>query len=129
MTRTSFDAREHNCVFVGDERYFVLESEERLFLVLDKCPHRGGPLSLGRRSEDGERVICPWHGTRASCAVLRRKSLPLVRRGTAITAYLPAEAGGAESVFLAQRRVLANLPASADGAEPAVDGSGNAAHG
>ena len=32
---------------------------DRVFAVLDRCPHRGGPLSQGL--VHGERVACPLH--------------------------------------------------------------------
>ena len=35
---------------------------DRVFALLDRCPHRGGPLSRGFVS--GERVTCPLHGMR-----------------------------------------------------------------
>ena len=31
-----------------------------VFALLDRCPHRGGPLSQGLVT--GERVVCPLHG-------------------------------------------------------------------
>jgi nitrite reductase (NADH) small subunit len=34
---------------------------DRLFALLDSCPHRGGPLSQG--IVYGERVACPLHNT------------------------------------------------------------------
>lgn len=34
-------------------------SEDRVFALLDRCPHRGGPLSQG--IVFGERVACPLH--------------------------------------------------------------------
>ena len=34
-------------------------SENRVFALLDKCPHKGGPLSQG--IVYGERVACPLH--------------------------------------------------------------------
>lgn len=35
-------------------------SEDKIFALLDKCPHKGGPLSQG--IVFGERVACPLHG-------------------------------------------------------------------
>jgi nitrite reductase (NADH) small subunit len=34
-------------------------SEDKIFALLDKCPHKGGPLSQG--IVFGERVACPLH--------------------------------------------------------------------
>ncbi|GIZ51263.1 nitrite reductase small subunit NirD [Noviherbaspirillum aridicola] len=34
-------------------------SEDKVFALLDRCPHRGGPLSQG--IVYGERVACPLH--------------------------------------------------------------------
>ena len=35
-------------------------SEDKIFALLDKCPHKGGPLSQG--IVFGERGACPLHG-------------------------------------------------------------------
>ena len=113
MKIATLDVRDHHTVFLRDDRYFVFEHDGRFFLVQDRCPHRGGPLSLGSRSPDDKRVVCPWHGSRIACAWLRRQSMPIVRRGTEITAYLPDPEGGATPVFLAKRRILANERAAA----------------
>jgi nitrite reductase (NADH) small subunit len=34
--------------------------EDKVFALLDKCPHKGGPLSQG--IVHGRRVACPLHG-------------------------------------------------------------------
>ena len=34
-------------------------SEDKIFALLDRCPHKGGPLSQG--IVFGERVACPMH--------------------------------------------------------------------
>src|SRR6187397_258115 len=34
--------------------------DDRIFALLDRCPHKGGPLSQG--IVFGERVACPLHG-------------------------------------------------------------------
>jgi nitrite reductase (NADH) small subunit len=45
--------------------------EDRVFALLDRCPHKGGPLSQGIVS--GERVACPLHNwnieLQSGCAV------------------------------------------------------------
>ncbi len=35
-------------------------ADDRVFALLDRCPHKGGPLSQGMVF--GERVACPLHG-------------------------------------------------------------------
>lgn len=40
--------------------YFLLGVEDRLYLVLNECPHRGGPLKFGH-VDDQDRVVCPMH--------------------------------------------------------------------
>ena len=35
-------------------------ADDAVFAVLDRCPHRGGPLSQGLVT--GARVVCPLHG-------------------------------------------------------------------
>ena len=46
-------------------------AEDKVFALLDRCPHQGGPLSQG--IVFGERVACPLHGWAielgAGCAV------------------------------------------------------------
>lgn len=42
------------------EEYFLLGHGEALYLVLNRCPHRGGPLKAGFINEAGE-IVCPMH--------------------------------------------------------------------
>jgi len=107
------DLSRHNAVLAGHERYFVFEQGGRRELVRDRCPHRGGPLSLGRLTPDGRRLTCPWHGTRLTTSALRRTALPMVRSGDhAVIVFpdLPAEV----PVTPVRWRILANLPPPAE---------------
>jgi nitrite reductase/ring-hydroxylating ferredoxin subunit len=40
----------------------VFHTESGFYTIDDLCPHRGGPLSEGKR--EGKCVTCPWHGAR-----------------------------------------------------------------
>ncbi|CNE62623.1 Rieske [2Fe-2S] domain [Mycobacterium tuberculosis] len=101
------DLSRHNTLMVGHDRYFVLRSDGRPLLVRDHCPHRGGPLSLARRTPDERRLICPWHGTRVGIAAVRRTCLPMVRSGDEAVVLLP---DGDAPVSVIRREILANLP-------------------
>jgi len=43
----------------ADDIAIFRNSEDKVFALLDKCPHKGGPLSQG--IVFGERVACPLH--------------------------------------------------------------------
>ena len=43
----------------GGEEYFLMSVDGDLYLVPNRCPHRGGPLSEG--IVHGHRVTCPLH--------------------------------------------------------------------
>ena len=103
------DLSRHNALLVGHDRYFVFESAAHLQLVRDRCPHRGGPLSLARLTPDGRRLTCPWHGTRVGVAALRRASMPMVRCGDEAVIVLP-DVPDDVPVTAIHRRILANLP-------------------
>ncbi|MBO2461240.1 Rieske 2Fe-2S domain-containing protein [Actinomadura violacea] len=102
------DLSRHNTVMVGHDRYFVLDTGGRAELVRDHCPHRGGPLSLARRTPDGRRLSCPWHGTKVGVAAVRRSRLPMVRSGDEALVVLPD--GADAPVSVTHREILANLP-------------------
>src|SRR5205807_5643212 len=40
----------------------LLRQKESFFAISATCPHAGGPLDEGTLS--GDRVECPWHGSR-----------------------------------------------------------------
>lgn len=42
------------------EDYFLLCHKGELFLIANRCPHRGGPLKFGFIDAD-EAIICPMH--------------------------------------------------------------------
>lgn len=123
------DLSRHNTVMVGHDRYFVLDSDGRRLLVRDRCPHRGGPLSLARVTPDGRRLSCPWHGTKVGVAAVQRTCLPMVRSGDEAVVVLPDHADGADGgdgpppVSVIRKEVLANLPPEAPDPPGAADGA------
>ena len=44
---------------VGDDVALFRTSDDRVFALLDRCPHKGGPLSQG--IVFGDHVACPLH--------------------------------------------------------------------
>ena len=40
--------------------YFLLGHRDALYLVPNRCPHRGGPLKFGFINDD-EAIVCPLH--------------------------------------------------------------------
>jgi nitrite reductase/ring-hydroxylating ferredoxin subunit/uncharacterized membrane protein len=53
-------------VAVGDLGIATVRTDHGLHALADRCSHRGGPLSEGRRV--GECIACPWHGSRFALA-------------------------------------------------------------
>ncbi|MDF1604508.1 Rieske 2Fe-2S domain-containing protein [Nocardioides sp. YIM 152315] len=43
------------------ERIVLVRDHDEIYALHDRCPHRGVPLSLGRRQYDGT-ISCPYHG-------------------------------------------------------------------
>jgi nitrite reductase (NADH) small subunit len=57
---------EGKAVVIDGRRYAVFREGERVFVVDDACPHRGGPLSDGLVG--GGCVTCPLHGWKIAFA-------------------------------------------------------------
>ncbi|MBM9464197.1 aromatic ring-hydroxylating dioxygenase subunit alpha [Aeromicrobium sp. YIM 150415] len=43
------------------EKIVLVRDNDEIFALHDRCPHRGVPLSLGRRQYEGT-ISCPYHG-------------------------------------------------------------------
>lgn len=107
MPVVRFDPTRENFVVAGDSWFFLMSPRGReRYLVKGRCPHRGGPLHLGRLDAGAGVVHCPWHDTAISIRRLTEQAVPLViRRGAGATAVL-ADSSGAPAVAEA-RLVLA----------------------
>ncbi len=47
-------------IWRGGEEYFLLGHQDALYLIANRCPHRGGPLKFGFVNAAGE-LVCPLH--------------------------------------------------------------------
>lgn len=75
----------------GDDSYFLLSLPGGgLLLCKDRCEHRGGPLHLGHWDDAKNCLVCPWHQSKYSEKVLRRRATPLINRRGLVTAVLDA---------------------------------------
>lgn len=59
--------------------FFIVPLNNKRFAVPDKCPHRGGPLSLGKVCSESEMIQCPWHDGRFKISSLIKNEIPAVR--------------------------------------------------
>lgn len=66
-------------VILNDQRYFLFQLNGKTYLIKNACPHRGGPLSLGKWCELKKGIECPWHGNVIKAPTLIKRSLSAVR--------------------------------------------------
>lgn len=105
MLVVTFDPERYNFVVAGEDSYFLLRlADGSLVLFNDRCEHRGGPLHLGHWDDDGKCLVCPWHQTKYSERVLRRRATPLIRRRGGVTAVL--DAAPSTQVQLVRKAIL-----------------------
>lgn len=62
--------------------YFLLGHHDALYLIENRCPHRGGPLKFGFVDGEG-RIVCPMHQGAFPIAALiaRPTTIRLEERG------------------------------------------------
>lgn len=83
---------EFNMIAVSDKTYFVNKGAYHTRVLPAACPHRQGPLHLGRLQPDGETIVCPWHENKYSACNIEKKALPSVRTGDVLHVVTAAEA-------------------------------------
>lgn len=64
---------------MAEQPYFFVEHDKKRFAVPDKCPHRGGPLSLGTFCQNTNSIKCPWHESQIKISTLIKNSISAVR--------------------------------------------------
>jgi nitrite reductase (NADH) small subunit len=61
VTGASWIGRDLPPIHRGGEEYFLVGYQDGLYLVANRCPHRGGPLKFGFVNANDE-IVCPLHG-------------------------------------------------------------------
>jgi nitrite reductase (NADH) small subunit len=87
-----------NCAEVDGVPYVFARTKLGSFVMSARCPHRGGPLHLGEFEDGGGRLVCPWHGRRASVTRMIKASVPAVRRGNTVTVVFPCAADASHAI-------------------------------
>lgn len=87
----------------GEKLAVFRDGSGRIGALLDRCPHRGVALSLGRVDENGC-LTCPFHGwafqTDGACAHVPLNDVPADKRARYAATSVPArEAGGLLWIF------------------------------
>lgn len=61
MTCATWIAKDLPPIWRDGQEYFLVGYRDGLFLVANRCPHRGGPLKFGFVNAANE-LVCPLHG-------------------------------------------------------------------
>ena len=72
-------SQKNQYVIYSDERFFLSKLSDKNYLIPDKCPHRGGPLSLGSFCKKTGGIECPWHNSVIKPVTLIKRSIPAIR--------------------------------------------------
>lgn len=93
LTFHTFDRSEGQLLTLGRHRFFIFSDPEGSeHIIPDRCPHRGGPLSMGSWDAETCKLTCPWHNRSWPASTLIKKELPTIRVSGKWTVYLGAAA-------------------------------------
>ncbi len=53
-------------ITIANRPIVLVRSADRVYAVIDRCPHMGAYLSDGKCSTTRNEIICPWHRYRFS---------------------------------------------------------------
>jgi len=75
-----FQADEANLIELASRSFFLHRSRDGSYvLIRARCPHRGGPLFLGRvLDEPVESIRCPWHDSVVPVEAMQKRAPPMV---------------------------------------------------
>ena len=71
-TEPSWIGRDLPPIYRHGIEHFLLSHAGRLYLVPNRCPHRGGPLKFGFVNAR-DQLVCPLHGNAIEIAALIRR--------------------------------------------------------
>jgi nitrite reductase/ring-hydroxylating ferredoxin subunit len=57
---TSWIGKDLPAIHRDGQEYFLLGHRDALYLIANRCPHRGGPLKFGFINAADE-IVCPLH--------------------------------------------------------------------
>jgi hypothetical protein len=69
----------YNMIGNKDQRWFISYVKNGIWALPTQCPHRGGPLHLGKQCKETGKITCPWHQKQISFHYIKRKALPLIK--------------------------------------------------
>ena len=61
MSAASWIGKDLPPIVRDGREYFLLSHDDRLYLIANRCPHRGGALKFGYVNAKDE-IVCPLHG-------------------------------------------------------------------
>jgi len=107
MVVLEIDPNECNYLTVGEESFFLFRTcDERTMVCPDACPHRGGPLHMGKMNCQTRSLTCPWHETVIMERALTRRSVPAVAASGRVTAVFSVAPD--TPVLRTKRRIFVN---------------------
>ena len=79
------NTNQYNCVVINYIPYFIYKKEKSFLLISGICPHRGGPIHLGKVIVKGKKhfIKCPWHDNKFKVDMLSytNYSLSIIGKG------------------------------------------------
>lgn len=105
MLVVEFDLERHNYIIAGEKVYFLLRlMDGKLIVTNGRCLHRGGPLHLGKWDAGLNCLFCPWHETRYSEKILRKRAAPMLRCNSRVKAIL--DVAPEEKIIICEKVIL-----------------------
>ena len=80
----------------GEEIAVFRTGDDQVFALVNRCPHKGGPLSQG--IVHSHSVVCPLHNWTIALATGNLRSGPVVRQGKSMTCHCGERRGGMAEV-------------------------------